>query len=575
MTIAGGKQYIFDVPNSPDEFGVILAPPELRKLDFSALDYESMMRTGIEMIRSYHPQDFNDFFASNGVIMMLELVSYMSNILSERSDILIDEAFLPTAQTKEAVLEHFALINQTILRATPATSDIEVSVPNLIPTEVRIPAGLNFSIPGPDGAAVVYEIFRAPGDFTSDIIIPPGRRGVIAYGIEGTTNNLPQHQSNGGPNQFIDILVANVIDDPVDVYVTTGATKRQWQRIDSLDTAGSNDEVYQVLYLGDRVRIVFGDDTAGKAPLAGQPIDVTYRTGGGSRGRIAAGIINNTRMVAPQPPASASVEALFRNPAASIGGTDEETIDQAKKRAPREFATHDSVTTGEDYSILAVNYRHPVFGSVSKAVGTIRTGVDADINTVVSQIKAAPTVEAGAKILQNNYVNRNIVEVYVLAEGPDNVPQTPSAGLKQGLIAYFSDINVLTDEIRILDGKVKPIDIKATIVISRNSDPGTVKVAVDTAIRNFFDIQNFDMGTGLYVSNLYDLLQSIPGIKFVNMFEPGDNILPVDKTNSGSGSTSGSSGVEFNEVIALGNVDLKFFFEQGNFRVPGVRCESQ
>jgi hypothetical protein len=566
--------FIFKVPDSPQEFGVVLAPPNLRNLDFSALDYQAMERAGIEYIRSYFGQSYNDYYASNGAMMLLELVAYMSNILSERSDILIDEAFLPTAQTKEAVIEHLALINQEILRATPATVDIAITVPNKIPTEVRIPAGISFSVAGPDGSAVNFEVFRAPGDFTSDIIIPPGRRGVIAYGIEGSTANL-QRQSNGGPDQYIDIMETNVLDDPISVFISTGAAQTQWRRVEVIATAGATDRVYQVSYLGDRTRILFGDGNSGAIPISGQMIGVSYRTGGGSRGRIGTGILNDTRPIAPQPPSSAGVEVSFSNPSPSIGGTDEETIDQARKRAPQEFSTHNSATTSEDYSILAVNYNHPVFGSVSKAVGTIRTGVDADLDVVVNAIRSAPTVDAAKFILQNNYVNRNIVEIYVLTAGPDNVPQTPSAGLRQGLVSYFSDINVLTDEIRILDGKVKPVDVKATIVVNRNADPGTVKVAVNLAIRNFFDIQNFSMGTGLYISNLYNLLQAIPGIKNINLFEPSTNIIPISKTSSASsGSTGSNIGVEFNEVITLGNVDLKFFFEQGSFRIPAVHCEN-
>jgi len=557
-------KYVFQTPNSPEEFGVVLPLPELRRLDFSALDYQTMLRAGIEYIRTYHPNDFNDFFASNGLIMTLELVSFLANVVTERGDIIADESYIPTAQTKEAVSQHLALINQQIEKATPATVDVQVTVANQLTTELRITPGVIFSFAGPDGQPVYYEVFRAPGDFTSDISIPPGKRGVVAFGIEGKFGSDVSVVSNGGTDQFIDITGLDVLDAPIFVTVQTGAdTPREWQRVDIIEKSKPQDEVFEVVVMDNGVRIKFGNNIAGKAPLAGEQIVVRYRNGGGVRGRIGANIINETRSYNPTAPVSAAVDVLFRNPTPSQGGTDEETIEDAKKRAPKEFATHESATTGEDYSVLASTYSHPVFGSVAKAIGTIRTGIEGDPTTVVEQIRAAPTVSAGVQILLNEYVNRNIVEVYVLAEGSDGTPVKPNTGLKTGLISFFSEINVLTDEIRILDGQVKYVDVQAVIVMSRNADAGTVKVGVNAAIIDFFNIDNWDMGTPLYLSNLYDVISNVPGVKYANIFKPDDNIILVSDLSS-------ASGVRFNEVIALGNVDLKFYFEQGSFKTPPV-----
>ena len=86
MADQASVNYVFALPNSPEQISVPLAPAELRKLDFSALDFDSMRRACVEYIRTYFPSDFNDWYASNGVVMMLELTSYIGNILSERSD---------------------------------------------------------------------------------------------------------------------------------------------------------------------------------------------------------------------------------------------------------------------------------------------------------------------------------------------------------------------------------------------------------------------------------------------------------------------------------------------------------
>ena len=554
---------IFLQPNSPEEFGVALAPAELRRLDFSALDYESLQRAGIEYIRTYYPNEFNDFFASNGIIMMLELVSYVGNVLSQRSDILVDEAFLPTAQTKEAVIQHLGLINQEITRATPAVVDVEISLASPAPNEIQIPAATRFTVAGPDQSPVYYEIFRAPGDFVSSISIPPGKRGVITHGIEGITETPITVTSIGGAGQTVDIPYVNVIDEPITVQVTSGVVSENWARVAIIEKSGANDKVFEVKHRADKTTIKFGDDITGKAPLAGQIVTVGFRLGGGVRGRIPANTINETRPVNPLPPTSAAVDALFRNPSPSSGGTDEESTDQAKRRAPREFATHDSAVTGEDYGLLAAEFTHPVFGAVAKAIGIARTGVDQDLEAVATRVREAPDLDSAVEELGTNFINRNIIELYVLAEGPGSTLLKPSSGLKQGLITYFQDINVLSDELRVFDGAVKPVDIDAIVTMSRGTDPGTVKAAVVDAINNFFDIRNFDMGTGLYLSNLYQTIQAVAGVKFVDIFEPADDILATNQLGDPT-----SKGVGFNEVITLGEVDVKFYFEPGNYRVP-------
>lgn len=554
---------IFKLPNSPEEFGVTLPPAELRKLDFSALDYNTLNRACVEYIRTYHPNDFNDFFASNGVMMLTELVAYIGNVLAQRSDILIDEAFLPTATTKDAVIEHLALLNQKIQAASPAVVDVQIALTNPTPTEVRIPARTQFYLTGPDQKPLYYEIYRAPGDFTSDIIIPAGKRGVVAYGIEGLTNTPITMTSAGGPGQVITIPYSNVLDEPITVDVTSGSNISRWNRIDIIENAGSNDHVYEVKRTATNTLIIFGDDVTGKAPFSGQVITVTFRQGGGTRGRIAAGIINESRPVTPQPPYSAAVTATFTNPNPSSGGTDEETIEQAKKRGPRQFATHNSAVTGEDYSLMALSFKHPVYGAVSKAIAVIRTGVEMDMAAIAKEVREAPSDEAAAAILTNKYVNRNIVELYVLAEGPDNTLSKPSTGLKQGLIQYFSELNVLTDEVRVYDGAIKPVNVNATITLSRNADPGTVKAAVLKEVQSFFDLRNFDMGTGMYLSNLYNVIQNISGVKFVDIYKPTDDVLTTNQI-----ANPASTGVGFNEVIVLGETNIQFYFEPGNYRVP-------
>ena len=87
------RETLFDLPNAPDEFGITLEPANLRRLDFSGLDYTTARRSIIEYIKTYYPDDFNDFVASNGIMMIMEVLAATTGKLSLRADLLANEAF--------------------------------------------------------------------------------------------------------------------------------------------------------------------------------------------------------------------------------------------------------------------------------------------------------------------------------------------------------------------------------------------------------------------------------------------------------------------------------------------------
>jgi len=517
---------LFDLPITPDGFGVIMPPAQLRRLDFSGLDYQTARRAIVEYIMTYYPSQFNDFVASNGMMMMVEIVASTVAKLSTRSDILSNEAFLPTASTVEAVSNHLALINQSIQRQTPAIVDILCTVNQPVFTDIQIPAGTVFTARSSSATSttgsVQYELYRAPGDFVSDTIIPAGKSGVIAYGLHGITIGPLQFISDGTSSQQYAINDQKMLTSPITVTVTAGIDVTTWTVVmDAIQNYGPNDRVVQVYWEGDTAILLFGDNINGAAPLPGNVVKVTYRSGGGIIGRIGSGQINESRQLLPNPPANSPVIVKFVNSSPSSGGTDVETIAQAKLRAPRDFSVRTGVVTADDYVNVAQGFTHPVYGSILKAAATVRTGL-----------------------------NANLVQVYVLAAGPDGLPTAPNAGLKSGLSTFYNQYNVLTDHVEVLDGLILGVDINMTVVISRSADASVVKTNVEAAVSSFFEVSNWNMGQPLYTSNFIDVVANIDGVAHVDLYTPNDNILPnID------------GGVMFNQMIIQGNTTIQYYYQ--------------
>lgn len=513
-----------DLPTNPEEIGVTIPSASLRSIDFTALEFESLMQVTVEYMNTYYKTEFNDFVNHNGVMMLVDLVAFVASRISERSDIMVKESFLSTAITREAVENHLNLINESIKSQTPAIIEVHCSLIDPISVPIYITAGTTFSTTGMQGDVVTYEIYKAPGDFINDIIIQPTKRGVVAYGIEGSMATPFSAISTGSANQILTLLNTNILSSPFIVKV--GGI--EWTEVDVKEKYTANAKIYEVTPTDAGVNIIFGDDVNGKAPTSGETITVHYRTGGGVKGRIGAGYINETRSISPTPPANIGAQVTFFNPSPSSGGYDIETLEDAKKRAPLDAAIMDSVTSGSDYAQAATTYSHPVYGSALKAVATVRTSL-----------------------------NANIVEIYILTEGAIN-PAKPSIGLKEAMAKYFNAVeeNTLTDEVRILDGELKTIDLDITIFLDQSMDSAVAKNGVDKALEDFFSLANFDMGAGLYLSQLTKVIQEIDGISRCIIYKPIDDILPTNQLANLS-----SFGVGLNELIVIGTQKVDYYYE--------------
>ena len=531
--MADQETTLFDLPNSPEGFGVILESTKLRRIDFSGLDYTTARRAIIEYIKTYYPDQFNDFVASNGIMMLVEIVASVVAKLSLRSDLLANEATLPTAKSERAVVNHLALINQKIKRQTPAIVDIEVSVDTPVTTDVVIDPGLSFTANGPDGVPIYYEVYRAPGDFNSNIIIPAGKRGVIAWGVQGQFATPIVATSTGEGDQVFEIDDEMILESPLTVNVTYGGTVSEYTVVtEPIERYGPNDQVVEVNFINNNAIFRFGNNITGVIPPSGAEVEFRYRVGGGIRGRIGVDQIDTQIPINPLPPANAAVSVRFRNISPSNGGTDIETIEQAKKRAPRDFSRQGRIVTADDYAIAASSFSHPTFGAITKAVATIRTGL-----------------------------NSNLVELHVLAQGPDGVPVTSNAGLKAGLITYIEQLNVLTDHVNVLDAGLYPVDIDMNVVVDRNADASVIKEKVENVITEFFNIDNWNLGQGLFVSNLIEAVENIDGITYVDLFSPRDNILPVGEVANPE-LIGDLEVIKFNQLIVEGQRTTNYYYSK-------------
>lgn len=510
------EQTFFELPTEPQAIGVLLPPAELKRMNLSALHFEANRRAIVEYIKAFYSDIFNDWVASNGYVMTMEVVAALGDKIALRGDILFNEAFVTTCVQPDSMRNHLALIGQTMRRPTPAFVNMEVAIADQFPADIEVPAGTKFTLTGADGKDISYEIFRTPSDYSSPVVIPAGKRGVIALGLEGSFANSVTVVADGS-KQAIVISDANILTTPFLISVTTGDITESWTAIfDYLEKYGPDDKVALVSFTSTSAVVQFGDGVFGKALNPGQVISVRYRSGGGARGRISIGQINESRQVTAS---GAPISVNFRNVTASLGGVDGETLDEARRRAPRDYALHDAIVSLDDYAHVAATFVHPVYGAVAKAIATIQTSR-----------------------------NANLVKLYVLTQGDDGSLQTPSLGMKRALKTSIRKINTATDDVEILDGEIFPIDVDMVVVLARGADATVVKTKVEDAVSEFFAVKNWEMGEPFYLSLLLEAVVNIDGVLHVDLKSPTSNILQSD------------NGIPFNGLVTIGQRKIQYFY---------------
>jgi hypothetical protein len=134
-----------------------------------------------------------------------------------------------------------------------------------------------------------------------------------------------------------------------------------WQARRSLLGSHSDSTEFVVEIESDGVpQLRFGDDRRGRRPAAGSRLLASYRVGNGSAGNVGAESVRH---------ALSPVAAItgVRNPMPARGGTDAESAESVRRRAPEAFRRQERAVTTEDYA--AMTQRHD---DVANAAATLR-----------------------------------------------------------------------------------------------------------------------------------------------------------------------------------------------------------
>lgn len=97
-----------------------------RNADFQSYDFDNLRRTMINYLRENFPEDFNDYIETSEYIALIDLIAFLGQNLSFRTDLNARENFLETAERRESILRLARLISYNPKRNKSANGLLKI-----------------------------------------------------------------------------------------------------------------------------------------------------------------------------------------------------------------------------------------------------------------------------------------------------------------------------------------------------------------------------------------------------------------------------------------------------------------
>ncbi len=508
-------------------------------IDFTASDFLTLRSTLINYIKSAYPLDYNYFVESDLGMMLIELVASMGHIMSYKADFLANENFLRTAQKRSSVQKLLELIGVRLQGPTSSAANGRLTLqearnPGIV---IRVPVeNRTFTVTSPeDSTQLSFTMYKYnPNGFVEF----DNEQGDLEFEYTDSTSavitnvillegNLVRQEGTFADTDAVKTITLTefpIVEGSIQVSIVGGpsATVGDYRKVDNIFfTSGSTDKAYQVIY-DDRFAgtVIFGDNTLGQSPAPNDQYVVYYRVGGGTRGNIAKSAlnapapyfeINNGSIIGVQK------QGTIENISMATGGTNAQTIANAKRYAPLVFRSQDRLVTSNDF-VAFVNSFRSGYGSVGKATVATRKA----------------------------FSSANIIDLYILEKANDTQMKRATPEFKKQLLEAIEPKKMLTDEIVVVDGLIRTIDpiIKVRCEKKYQVREAEIKLRIRDKVIEFFNVDNAEFGKPFTEVELNTKIFEIPEVRYSTL----ENLPSTIHT-------------QFNEVIQLNNLTILMVFE--------------
>ena len=213
---------------------------------------------------------------------------------------------------------------------------------------------------------------------------------------------------------------------------------------------------------------------------------ISYRVGGGAAANIGPNVLNTINTVnmtvnGNNSNINNSVRSSLtvNNPLPAIGGRDEPSVEEIRNMVRYNFSSQNRAVTIKDYQVR-IGLMPGEFG-IPFRVGVLE--------------------------------NQNKIGVYILSlDSSGKLLNQSTSTLKENIATYLSNYRMMNDYVEVRDGKVINIAIECGLFIDKQYPQSQIISQVIQNIQNYMNINNFQMGETIYLSQLIENINNVGGV---------------------------------------------------------------
>lgn len=455
------------------------------QIDYTSRDYDSIREDLVNLIPLYAPQWTTRDPADFGIIL-LEMFSYLGDLLNYYIDRAANEAFLSTASQRQSILNIANLLGYTPTASIPAT--VTLTFYNSTGTSKVVPALTQVATTTIVNGLTTQVIFETNSAVTVPAAVGATAGQVNVTATQGQTITNEDVGSSLGTSDQEFVLENNpVINGSISVTVNDTVYVNVPYLIDA---AGTDPVFYTSTDAEDVTKIIFGDGVSGRIPPANSQILVTYRIGGGTIGNVNANTLTNILT-------NYQSGLTVNNATAASGGADAESTDSIRVNAPASLRVQNRAVSLKDYSDLALQV-----SGVAKAIAT--SEVYTSVNLYIAPFGDPGQVDGTLTQVFNQLGNE--IQRFFLDKTPPNVSVTLFP-------PTFVNVNITVT--------VQALAQYKQSVVQRNAE---------RALQEILSFDNVNFADRISLHYVIEALAGAPGVSYSNV----SLLARADATQSGT-----------------------------------------
>jgi len=537
-------------------------------INYTSRNFADIRSGLIDMVKQYYPDIFNDFNDASVGMMLLELNAAVGDMLSVNTDRMFQETQIDYAKESKSVRSLARTFGLKIPGKRPSITivDFSVKVPVFGDTYDSSYAPIIRAGAQVNGAGKVFET-TGDIDFTNPFTVGgiPNRKIIPNFDSNGTIINYTivkrEIVINGFTKVFKRIITANdvkpflevilpddnvlSIDSIISLQGTNFSTQpsnsqfldiqNRWFEMDALaedkvfieDTAKVSDNagvrpgkwitvtkkfIREYTDLGF-TKLIFGGGTQdtsslsdfdtnkalvnqigdfinnmslGVTPTANTTMFIKYRVGGGTDTNLGVNVLTSVGLADISVIGSdAQINQAVRNSLTvnnalpALGGRDVPSVEEIRNMVRYNFASQNRAVTIKDYQ------------------------------TRITQMPG----KFGVPFRCGVFEEQNKINIYVLGlNGNGNLSNSSTSALKDNIATYLADYRMLNDYIQMTDGRIINLAFEVDLYTDKKIPQSQVISEVINNIQTYMDINNFQMGDNIYISNLLNKINDVGGV---------------------------------------------------------------